>query len=235
MYIRTIIFLLLSQTFLFAQTVGLASWYGEKFEGRTTASGELFNRYDYTAAHKTLPFGTIVTVTNIQNGKSINVRVNDRGPYKTNRIMDISFQAAKAIGLVKMGTTTVSIVPQNISTAKMPVVRHTELSMQTLSKEALASMMEYALRVTEPKKNMTQPVVKNSQIFKVQIASSSTKAKAEKFMAKERTNGYKMAIVSAYSTKLKQTRHKVVILTNSKARAMAIINTKYYKGAYLLR
>ena len=234
MYIRTIIFLLLSQTFLFAQTVGLASWYGEKFERRTTASGEFFNRYDYTAAHKTLPFGTIVTVTNIQNGKSINVRVNDRGPYKTNRIMDISFQAAKAIGLVKMGTTRVSIVPQNISTAKTPLIRDTKLSM-TASNEALASMMEYALRVTEPNKNMSESVVYNTQVFKVQIASSSKKLNAERFMAKERSNGYKMAIVSAYSPELKQIRHKVVILTNSKARAMAIIKAKYYRGAYLLR
>jgi rare lipoprotein A len=240
MHIKIIAFLLLSQTLLFAQTVGLASWYGEKFQGRTTSSGEIFNMYDYTAAHKTLPFGTIVTVTNLKNGKSINVKVNDRGPYKSNRIMDLSFQAAQAIGLVNMGTTTVSIVRKNSNVINTPVTTGTGLTIHTASKEDLASMMEYALRVTDSNKNITQPIVsnvkKNSSLnIKVQIASFATKKGAEEFMFKQRNTGYKMEIVSLYISVSKPVRHKVVILTNSKTSAVSIVNSKKYNGAYILR
>ena len=243
MYIKSIFFLLLSQSFLFAQTVGLASWYGEKFQGRTTASGELFNMYDYTAAHKTLPFGTIVTITNLKNGKSINVKVNDRGPYNSNRIMDISYQAAKAIGLVAMGTSTVSIIKKQTHTVNVPVVASTELLIHTASKEDLASMMAYALMITDPNKNITQPIVslapkvKKNHIsnVKVQIASFATKKGASEFILKERSKGYKMELVPLYSKVLKQTRYKVVILTASKESATKIVNSKEYNGAYILR
>ncbi len=78
--------------------VGLASWYGPGFHGRKTASGERYDMHDFTAAHKTLPFGTRLRVTNEKTGKSIIVRVNDRGPYIHGRILDLSFAAAKELG-----------------------------------------------------------------------------------------------------------------------------------------
>lgn len=240
MHIKIIASLLLFQTFLFAGTVGLASWYGEKFQGRTTASGEPFNMYAYTAAHKTLAFGSIVTVTNLKNGKSIDVKINDRGPYKSNRIIDLSYQAAKAIGLVTAGVETVSITPKGSNTVSRPVVAPTELLIHTASKEDIASMMEYALRVTDPNKNVTQAVAptlkkNNVQALKVQIASFATKQGAEEFMFKQRARGYKMEILSLYSSAVKQTRHKVVILSNSKENAVAIVESKQYNGAYILR
>lgn len=77
--------------------VGLASWYGKQFHGRTTASGEDFDMFELTAAHKQLPLGTYVKVTNLKNGKWIIVRVNDRGPYVGNRIMDLSYSAARML------------------------------------------------------------------------------------------------------------------------------------------
>jgi rare lipoprotein A len=78
---------------------GQASWYGPGFHGRQTASGERFNSNDMTAAHKTLPFGTKIKVTNKQTGKSIVVRINDRGPYAKDRVIDLSEASAQAIGL----------------------------------------------------------------------------------------------------------------------------------------
>ncbi|MBP7738001.1 MAG: septal ring lytic transglycosylase RlpA family protein [Spirochaetes bacterium] len=89
--------------------VGKASWYGREFNGRKTASGERFDMNGLTAAHKTLPFGTMVKVKNFENGKIITVRVNDRGPYRGNRIIDLSYGAAKKIGMIKGGETQVGL------------------------------------------------------------------------------------------------------------------------------
>lgn len=88
---------------------GAASWYGGKFQGRTTASGETFNTYDYTAAHKTLPFGTMVKVIHHDTGKSVNVRINDRGPFVEGRIIDLSYAAARDLGILKEGVAPVVI------------------------------------------------------------------------------------------------------------------------------
>lgn len=77
--------------------VGMASWYGKQFHGKTTASGEDFDMFELTAAHKQLPLGSYVKVTNLRNGKWVVVRVNDRGPYAGNRIMDLSYSAARML------------------------------------------------------------------------------------------------------------------------------------------
>jgi rare lipoprotein A len=82
---------------------GVASWYGEDHHGRPTASGEIFDQHDFTAAHPTLPLGTKVMVTNLRNGKSVKVRINDRGPFHNKRIIDLSYAAARSIGLVRLG------------------------------------------------------------------------------------------------------------------------------------
>lgn len=88
---------------------GIASWYGTDFHAKKTANGEDYNMYAYTAAHKTLPLPTYVRVTNTQNGKSIVVRVNDRGPFYKNRLIDMSYAGAKALGMDKQGTAPVLV------------------------------------------------------------------------------------------------------------------------------
>jgi len=88
---------------------GVSSYYGKKFHGRQTANGEVFNMYDLTAAHKELPFDTIISVTNLNNNQKVQVRINDRGPFKKNRILDLSSAAAKKIDLVSSGTALVEI------------------------------------------------------------------------------------------------------------------------------
>ncbi len=88
---------------------GLASWYGPRFHGKLTASGEVFNQEKFTAAHRTLPWGSRVKVTNLANGKSVEVRINDRGPFSKGRIIDVSRAAARALGMMKSGITTVRI------------------------------------------------------------------------------------------------------------------------------
>ncbi|WP_245911194.1 septal ring lytic transglycosylase RlpA family protein [Neisseria iguanae] len=88
---------------------GNASWYGGKFHGRKTASGELYNMYAMTAAHRTLPIPSYAKVTNTRNGKSVIVRVNDRGPFHGNRVMDLSKAAAQKLGFINQGTAHVKI------------------------------------------------------------------------------------------------------------------------------
>jgi rare lipoprotein A (peptidoglycan hydrolase) len=92
-----------------AYQVGTASWYGEYFEGRATASGEPFNMYDLTAAHPALPLGTWVRVTNLGNGRRIFVRINDRGPIIPGRIIDLSYSAAQALAFEQKGLQQVRL------------------------------------------------------------------------------------------------------------------------------
>ncbi|MBR1380035.1 MAG: septal ring lytic transglycosylase RlpA family protein [Alphaproteobacteria bacterium] len=96
----------------FSET-GIASWYGNKFHGRPTASGEKFNQNAMTAAHKTLPFGTRVRITNLQNNKTAIVTINDRGPFKSGRIIDVSRAAARKLGMIGTGTARVKIKALN--------------------------------------------------------------------------------------------------------------------------
>jgi len=99
-------FVLFAGSALAAPYSAVASWYGPYYHGRTTASGEVFNQYALTAAHKTLPFGTRVKVTNTSTGQTVTVRINDRGPFIGNREYDLSRAAADAVGLTASGVRT---------------------------------------------------------------------------------------------------------------------------------
>jgi rare lipoprotein A len=88
---------------------GVASWYGVPFDGHRTSNGEIFDMHQFTAAHRTLPFNAVVRVTNLTNGKQTDVRINDRGPFVANRIIDLSFSAARAIGMLGAGTAQVRL------------------------------------------------------------------------------------------------------------------------------
>ena len=105
----------------FEQT-GLASWYGPGFHGKKTANGETYNQYAFTAAHRRLPLGTRVQVTNIETGQAVAVRINDRGPFVEGRIIDLSFAAAKRIGVYAPGTA-----PVRVEVLSAPTPRHAVL------------------------------------------------------------------------------------------------------------
>jgi len=101
---------------------GVASWYGPGFHGKATTSGEVYDQHDLTAAHQTLPLGTRVAVTNLRNGRSIEVRVNDRGPFVGGRVIDLSYAAARALDMVGPGTA-----PVRVTVLNDPAVRFTPL------------------------------------------------------------------------------------------------------------
>lgn len=105
---------------------GHASWYGPRFHGRLTASGERYDMYALTAAHKTLPFGTVVRVRSEVLGREVDVRINDRGPFAPGRVIDVSRAAAEALGLVGVGVAEVSLLLPDLAAgevAPLPAVR----------------------------------------------------------------------------------------------------------------
>ena len=106
---------------------GYASWYGPKFHGRTTASGERYNMLALTAAHKSLPFGTYVRVTNLENGRELIVRINDRGPFVRGRVIDLSYSAAKILGITQAGVMKVRLEVLDPAEAAPRHRRQTEL------------------------------------------------------------------------------------------------------------
>ena len=117
---------------------GIASWYGKEFEGRPTANGEIFDPSQFTAAHPTLPFGTILTITNKQNMKQVTIRVNDRGPFVAARIIDLSMAAAEALDMITTGTAPV-IVEKALNTALGPVLPVSENASSTVITTATTS------------------------------------------------------------------------------------------------
>ncbi|MBN2432255.1 MAG: septal ring lytic transglycosylase RlpA family protein [Acidobacteria bacterium] len=92
---------------------GLASWYGRDFHGKPTASGEIFDMYKFTAAHQTLPFGTVVRVQNLLSSRTVVVRINDRGPFRSDRIIDLSYAAAVRLDMIRDGVIPVRITLLN--------------------------------------------------------------------------------------------------------------------------
>lgn len=148
---------------------GKASFYADKFEGRTTASGERYSHEKNTCAHLTLPFGTLVRVTNVENNQSVVVRVNDRGPFVANRIIDLSRSAAKELDFIKAGLAEVkievtndpSITPSKKRPVEQEVVRIEPPKPETKEKTSDNSWQK---PTESPKPKHTQPIViKSSQ------------------------------------------------------------------------
>lgn len=135
---------------------GTASWYGPNFHGKWTSNGERYNMYDYTAAHKTLPMNTILKVTNLRNGKSVRVRVNDRGPFVANRIIDLSKAAARKIDMIATGTAPVRLeVIGFAGKNKMPTKKEIKHSPKSVAESGFAlqigsfSHIEGAMKIQE--------------------------------------------------------------------------------------
>jgi rare lipoprotein A len=119
--------------------VGTASWYGDYFQGKSTASGEPYDMYDLTAAHPSLPLGTRVRVTNLRNGRAVIVRVNDRGPVVDGRIIDLSYGAAHVLGMSGVGIQRVrlDLAPEKRTLAQQAAIRNASIS-PALERQILA-------------------------------------------------------------------------------------------------
>ena len=165
---------------------GIASWYGPKFHGKYTSNGELYNMYAYTAAHKTLPMNTIVKVTNLKNKKSVIVRINDRGPFVENRIIDLSYVAGKDIGLDKTGVAPVILEVKGKGRSVKNEGRVMTIQVGAFSKK------EGAILTANKYKRLgySSRVLKKGGLYKVVIGKFKNFEEAEKFKLKNNLNGF---------------------------------------------
>ncbi len=160
---------------------GFASWYGKEFHGRKTANGERYNMYGMTAAHKTLPMNTKLRVVNLDNGKEITVRVNDRGPFVKDRIIDLTYKGAKTIGMLGSGTARVEITALNgkkKETTEQPqeiiVEKKMGLPEATNSFEVAAIPPAHKKALTAKNTPQTSPpVVENNPLAKPLVAQET--------------------------------------------------------------
>ena len=159
---------------------GVASWYGKKFHGRHTSNGEVFDMYAISAAHKTLPIPTFARVTNLRNGKSVVVRINDRGPFVNNRLIDLSYAAAQKLDMVRDGTTLVSVEAISMeSLIESPPIAPV---METAAVEQ-RSTLEQVSAAPEPAAQET-----NAAVY-VQVGAFAEAGNAERLAARLTLNG----------------------------------------------
>jgi rare lipoprotein A len=171
---------------------GVASWYGPGFDGRRTASGERYDMHAFTAAHRTLPFGTVLEVHNLDNGMSTQVRINDRGPFKKNRIVDLSLSAAKAIGMVGPGTARVELRTLHLGGGDRRYV----VQVGAFQERALAEALVARLRPSYP-----EIVLRSDEVWhRVQLGVFSDPDAAAALAAKLSRLGYAALVIAANPT-----------------------------------
>jgi rare lipoprotein A len=163
---------------------GIASWYGPNFHGRYTSNGEIYNMYAYTAAHKTLPMNTIVKVTNLQNKKSVIVRINDRGPFVKGRIIDLSYAAGKKIGLDVTGTAPVKITVIGFKGKNYVSGYKVQIGAFINKKGAKKLSNKYQ------KLGYNTLIIKINQFYKVYITGFKTYNEAKRFMLSHKISGF---------------------------------------------
>lgn len=180
---------------------GIASWYGTKFHGKKTSNGEIYDMYRMTAAHKSLPIPSYVKVTNLSNEKSVIVRINDRGPFHENRIIDLSYVAAKKLAMQKAGTAKVkveAIDPELFSEqqAKLDINQQSQkdyyLQIGAFSQLANAELIQNKLFNSEISNiRIKKEYTKNNTFFKVQIGPVRSIQNADNLNQKLSQLGYK--------------------------------------------
>jgi len=174
---------------------GIASWYGTQFHGRKTSNGERYNMYAMTAAHPTLPLPTYVKVTNLENGKSVVVKINDRGPFHKNRIIDLSYVAAAKLGVLGRGTAKVevqSIDPRdhgkiiNNKKKEAPFLKkNLYLSLGKFNyRDKAEALMQKVKKISHVPIYITQQGTAKSPIFQVQVGPVANDEEAIKLTQK---------------------------------------------------
>lgn len=190
------------------EEVGIASWYGKDFHGRSTSNGETYNMYNISAAHKLLPMHTMLLVTNLDNGKEIVVRVNDRGPFVQGRIIDLSYGAARKIALIEAGTARVKI------TALGELKRGTKSNRPRFKEHADLRSGEYYVQIGAFTQKYNGLLLQNKFL----------KAGHQTVMKKAQVNGQIFYRVQVYVGKT----------LNSASRSEQALLNKGYKGAFVL-
>lgn len=170
---------------------GIASWYGPNFHGRLTANGEVYNMNDYTAAHRTLPFNTVLLVVNEDNDQSVRVRINDRGPYIDNRIIDLSRKAASEVDMIGSGTAPVRLYV--LREGDRPVTDENISSRETFTIQ-LASFQREAEAISKmdqiPGAHMERVTIEGEDFFRVYFGIFDTAEEARQELIEMEKRGH---------------------------------------------
>jgi len=172
---------------------GIASWYGKDFHGKPTSSGEVYDMYQLTCAHNTFPLGTMVMVTHIENGKSVELKVNDRGPFVKDRIIDLSYAAAQIIGMYEKGTAYVKV--ETIGPVVEQVERFT-LQVGSFADEGNAQRLAEQLRKSFDNVHVTAMETQTQKYHRVRIGQFETREEALGTAEKLSQMGFKVLVTS---------------------------------------
>ena len=184
-----------------ASQTGIASWYGPGFHGKTTASGVIYNQHDLTAAHQTLPLGTRVLVTNLDNGRSIEVLINDRGPFAKGRIIDLSFAAGENLGMIRPGTIPVRIEVVDSGADKIAMIRDSldyTLQLGSFSVQENARQLRDLVAKDFSGVAIVPLHAGGSTYYRVQLGKFSTRASAEEQARRVTQAGYPVVILEKW-------------------------------------
>jgi rare lipoprotein A len=177
--------------------IGIASWYGPGFHGKATASGEVYNQNDLTAAHQTLPLGTRVMVTNLENGSATEVLVNDRGPFAKGRIIDLSYAAAQSIDIVGPGTALVrlDVIDSPKRVESIPASLDYTLQMGSFSQLENAQQLRERLVKSFADVRIAPLQSRDTTYYRVHLGSFSSRAAAEEQARQVSQAGYSVVIM----------------------------------------
>jgi len=177
--------------------VGLASWYGVEEHNRKAASGERFSKYAYTAAHKTLPMGTVVRVTNLENGRDVIITINDRGPFVGDRIIDLSHAPAKSIDMIQKGVVKVKVEVVSTPSTRNSNYFDPEYTVQVASYRSRvnATTVKRKLDLEYNDVRVESIKVRGDTYYRVRVGRYSSKRDAEKAASKLRKKGYTTRVI----------------------------------------
>jgi rare lipoprotein A len=176
---------------------GIASWYGPGFHGKTTAGGDIYNQADLTAAHQTLPLGTRVMVTNLENGSSTQVMINDRGPFAKGRIIDLSYAAAETISMVGPGTALVRVDVIDSPTRIQTIRPSLDYTLQVGSFSQLENAQQLRDHLAKSFNDVTIATLQSKDLtyYRVQLGTFSNRADAEEQARQVTQAGYSVLIM----------------------------------------
>jgi rare lipoprotein A len=172
---------------------GIASWYGKDFHGRQTSSGEVYNMYQLTCAHPTLPLGTMVMVTNLENGKSVELKVNDRGPFVKGRIIDVSYAAAKMLDMAEKGTAPVKV---EVFGPVIEQIQRFTLQVGSFVDETNAQRLADQLRKSFENVHVTTMETQTQKYHRVRVGQFETRESASTVAEKLSQMGFNVLVTS---------------------------------------
>jgi len=172
---------------------GIASWYGADFHGKQTSSGEVYDMYQLTCAHQTLPLGTMVMVTNLENGKSVELKVNDRGPFVKGRIIDVSYAAAQMLDMSEKGTAMVKV---EVFGPVIEEIQRFTLQVGSFVDETNAQRLAEQLRKSFENVHVTTMETQTQKYHRVRVGQFETRESALVAAEKLSQMGFKVLVTS---------------------------------------